>query len=245
MDEQMARTMLEEQLFIDRHPNRRWFPNKHLIESLKYPKNKIWWRELIIYSIARRYKQEGPPFSESGDVFDHSFHTLNPLECDFKSVEHTIPVITPLAGAYYLFFLFCVCTECNMIIEENAKTRVWFHRQFITAPGVRGHCEINRTVRRLFEAALYFWWSYVVCRFRLRGSDHIRDEVSRLVQSAPNLVSHYSAALQYLATPANLEADIPEVCLSLPFMLHCPQKTLSEKRLFSKNQIQIRIEDLL
>ncbi|BHF57761.1 Phosphatidylinositol 4-kinase alpha [Sparganum proliferum] len=46
---------------------------------------------------------------------------------------------------------------------------------------------------------------------RLRGSDRIRGEVARLVRGAPTLVSHIPAALQLLATPSNLEADIPEL----------------------------------
>lgn len=46
---------------------------------------------------------------------------------------------------------------------------------------------------------------------RLRSSDQVREEVSRLVRLSPTLVSHVPAALQYLANPSNIEADIPEV----------------------------------
>lgn len=45
----------------------------------------------------------------------------------------------------------------------------------------------------------------------------MREEVSRLVRQSPTLVSHIPAALQYLANPSNIEADIPEV--RLPFIL--------------------------
>ena len=44
----------------------------------------------------------------------------------------------------------------------------------------------------------------------LRGSEQVRDEVSRLVCRSPTLVSHVPAALQYLANATNIEADIPE-----------------------------------
>lgn len=49
---------------------------------------------------------------------------------------------------------------------------------------------------------------------RLRSSDQVREEVSRLVRLSPTLVSHVPAALQYLANPSNIEADIPEVLFS-------------------------------
>ncbi|VEL06594.1 unnamed protein product [Protopolystoma xenopodis] len=43
-----------------------------------------------------------------------------------------------------------------------------------------------------------------------RGFDRIQDEVSRLVRLNPEVVLHIPAALQYLATQANIEKDLPE-----------------------------------
>ncbi|VDL61058.1 unnamed protein product [Hymenolepis diminuta] len=61
----------------------------------------------------------------------------------------------------------------------------------------------------------------------LRGSDSVRDEVSRLVRQSPILVSHIPAALQYLANPSSIEADIPELSYILSWTPVAPVTAIS------------------
>ena len=51
--------------------------------------------------------------------------------------------------------------------------------------------------------------------FRFRGSEKLKEEVERLVKENPEDVCHIAEALQFLATPSNIENDIPEVLLLL------------------------------
>lgn len=47
---------------------------------------------------------------------------------------------------------------------------------------------------------------------RFRGSEKLKEEIERLVKENPEDVCHIPEALQFLATPSNIENDIPELC---------------------------------
>ncbi|GAA53851.1 phosphatidylinositol 4-kinase [Clonorchis sinensis] len=62
---------------------------------------------------------------------------------------------------------------------------------------------------------------------RFRASDSLRREISSLVTSHPQLVSHIPHALHYLATSANIEADTPELMHVLTWATAAPIVALS------------------
>ncbi|TGZ58377.1 hypothetical protein CRM22_009667 [Opisthorchis felineus] len=62
---------------------------------------------------------------------------------------------------------------------------------------------------------------------RFRASDSLRREISSLVTSHPQLVSHIPHALHYLATSANIEADTPELMHVLTWATTAPIVALS------------------
>ncbi|VDD76796.1 unnamed protein product [Mesocestoides corti] len=109
-----------------------------------------------------------------------------------------------------------------LLATEIERLVVWYNPQCSAELTLPGESDIEVWLRKelLREKnpknwALLAWElcpaAAIFLQQRLKSSDQVREEVCRLVRQSPSLVSHIPAALQYLANPSNIEADIPEL----------------------------------
>ncbi|VDO01955.1 unnamed protein product [Rodentolepis nana] len=106
----------------------------------------------------------------------------------------------------------------ELSLEGESDVEVWLRKELLREKN-SVHCV--QLAWQLCPAAAIF------LQRRLRGSDSVREEVSRLVRQSPILVSHVPAALQYLANPSNIEADIPELSYVLSWTPVAPVTAIS------------------
>ncbi|VDM16644.1 unnamed protein product [Hydatigera taeniaeformis] len=125
-----------------------------------------------------------------------------------------------------------------LLATEIERLVVWYNPQGSAELTLPGESDVEVWLRKelLREKNLGNWaqlaWEFcpaaaIFLQRRLRGSDQVREEVSRLVRQSPTLVSHVPAALQYLANPSNIEADIPELSHILSWTSVAPVTAIS------------------
>ncbi|KAL5966648.1 putative phosphatidylinositol 4-kinase alpha-like protein P2 [Taenia solium] len=127
---------------------------------------------------------------------------------------------------------------CHDRATEIERLVVWYNPQGNAELTLPGESDVEVWLRKelLREKNPGNWaqlaWEFcpaaaIFLQRRLRGSDQVREEVSRLVRQSPTLVSHVPAALQYLANPSNIEADIPELSHILSWTSVAPVTAIS------------------
>ncbi|KAL5111912.1 Phosphatidylinositol 4-kinase alpha [Taenia crassiceps] len=125
-----------------------------------------------------------------------------------------------------------------LLATEIERLVVWYNPQGSAELTLPGESDVEVWLRKelLREKNPGNWaqlaWEFcpaaaIFLQRRLRGSDQVREEVSRLVRQSPTLVSHVPAALQYLANPSNIEADIPELSHILSWTSVAPVTAIS------------------
>ncbi|KAM7540134.1 hypothetical protein Aperf_G00000023823 [Anoplocephala perfoliata] len=147
----------------------------------------------------------------------------------------TSPVSDEAIRSFYLrkreLLLLLLATEIERLV-------VWYNPQGNAELTLAGESDVEVWLRKellreknSMTCAQLAWElcpaAAIFLQRRLRGSDSVREEVSRLVRQSPILVSHVPAALQYLANPANVEADIPELSYILSWTPVAPVAAIS------------------
>ncbi|KAM3184690.1 hypothetical protein ACTXT7_007851 [Hymenolepis weldensis] len=125
-----------------------------------------------------------------------------------------------------------------LLATEIERLLVWYNPQGVAELSLAGESDVEVWLRKellreknTVHCAQLAWElcpaAAIFLQRRLRGSDLVREEVSRLVRQSPILVSHIPAALQYLANPSSIEADIPELSYILSWTPVAPVTAIS------------------